>query len=166
MFTRLSFLFVYLIYIYIYIYIYIFCARKNRRDRLVNWVEKANFKKIEKLLEISKQERHHEILLTASNLRELSRNPSPYIILVIPRPLPTEHYVIYDLLNLAPDSWSVTKTSETEMVGRELVISVQPEQPYLAREDSGLAPKASKKVDRGSRLGRLPFTKKGSRPAS
>ena len=31
-----------------------FCARKSRRGKLVNWVEKANFKKIQKLLEISK----------------------------------------------------------------------------------------------------------------
>ena len=68
-------------------------------------MEKDSFKKIQKLLEISERERHHEILLTARNLRELSRSPSPYIIPVIPRPLPTElvereHYVIADLLNL------------------------------------------------------------------
>ena len=69
--------------------IYIFCAGKSRRGRLVNWVEKASFKKIQNLLEISKRERHHEILLIMSNLHELSRSPSPYIIPVIPRPLPT-----------------------------------------------------------------------------
>ena len=34
----------------------------------------------------------------------------------------------------------------------------------MAREDSGLVPHASKKDDRGSRLERLPFLKKGSRP--
>ena len=51
------------------------------------------------------------------------------------------------------------------MVGRELVISLWPEQPSLAREDSGLAPRASKKVERGSRLEGFPFTKKDSRPA-
>ena len=53
-------------------------------------MEKASFKKIQRLLEIFDQERHHEILLTAKNLRELSRSPSPYIIPVIPRPLPAE----------------------------------------------------------------------------
>ena len=77
------------------------------------------------------------------NLRELSRSPSPYIIPVIPRPLPTEivegeHYVIADLLNLAPSISSSTKTFETETVGRELVINTQPGQPSLAKEDSGL----------------------------
>ena len=35
----------------------------------------------------------------------------------------------------------------------------------MAREDSGLAPQASKKVDRSSHLERLPFTKKGTRLA-
>ena len=69
--------------------LYIFYAGKSRRGRLVNWVEKASFKKIQKLLEISERERYYEILLTVRNLRELSRSPSPNIIPVIPRPLPT-----------------------------------------------------------------------------
>ena len=76
-----------------------------------------------------------------------------------------EHYVIVDLLNLAPGSLSPAKNIKIEVVGRELVISTQPGQPSLAREDSSPTPQASKKVDRGSRLERLPFTKKGSRPA-
>ena len=52
-------------------------------------VEKVGFKNIQKLLEISERERYHEILLTVKNLRELSRNPSPYILPIIPRLLPT-----------------------------------------------------------------------------
>ena len=122
------------------------------------------------MLEISEKERHHEILLTVKNLRDLSRNPSHYILSVIPHPLPIEieegkHYVIADLLNLAPDSFSPAQTSETKVVGRELVISLRPEQPSLAREDSDPAPQASKEVDRGNCLKRLPFTKKDFRLA-
>ena len=122
--THLYFTFMY------FINIYFFCTGKSHRGKLVNWVEKASFKKIQRLLEISERERHHEILLTAKNLRELSCSPSPYIILVISRPLPVEimeveHYVIVDLLNLAPGSSSPSKTSKTEMVGREMVISTQ-----------------------------------------
>ena len=75
-----------------------------------------------------------------------------------------EHYVNTDLLNLALGSLSPTKTSETEMVGRELVISTQPVQPSVAREDSGLVPQAFEEDDRGSHFECLPFTKKGSRP--
>ena len=133
-------------------------------------MEKAGFKNIQKLLEISEPERHREIILTVRNLHELSRNPSPYILPVIPHPLSIEieegeHYVIADLLNLALGSSSPAQTSETKVVGRELVISLRPEHPSLAREDSSLAPQASKEVDRGSRLECLPFTKKDSRPA-
>ena len=40
---------------------------KIQRSRLVNWVEKGGFKKIQKLLEIFERERHHEILLTVKN---------------------------------------------------------------------------------------------------
>ena len=88
----------------------------------MNWVEKANFKKIQKLSEISERERHHEILLTMRNLRELSRSPYPYILPVIPCPLPTEiaegeHYVIADLLNFASGSSSPAKNLKIEAVG-------------------------------------------------
>ena len=94
----------------------------------MNWVEKASFKKIQKLLEISERERHHEFLLIVRNLRELSHSPYPYILPVIPRPLPIEivegeHYVIVDLLNLASGSSSLAKNLEIEAVGRELAIS-------------------------------------------
>ena len=77
-----------------------------------------------------------------------------------------KHYVIDDLLNLAWGSSSSAKNFETEAVGRELVISTQSKQPSLDREDSDLVSQASKKDDRGSRLERLPFAKKGSRPLS
>ena len=94
-------------------------------------MEKASFKKFQKLLEISERERHHEILLTIRNLCELSRNPYLYILPVIPCPLPveiveSEHYVINDLLNLTPGSLSAAKTSEIDTVGRELVVSIRP----------------------------------------
>ena len=149
---------------------YLFRAGKSQRGRLVNWVGKAGFKNIQKLLEIFELERHHEILLTVKNLCELSRNPSPYVLPVIPCPLPSEiekgkHYVIADLLNLAPVSSPPAQTSETEVVGRELVINIRPEQPSLAREYSDPTPQAFKKVDRGSRLEGFPFTKKDSCPA-
>ena len=108
-------------------------------------MEKASFKKIQRLIDISEQERHHEILFTAKNLCELSRGPSPYIIPVIPRPLPVEivegeHYAIAKLLNLALGSSSPAKISGIEAIGREMVISTQSGQLSLAREDFGLVP--------------------------
>ena len=62
----LSFTFAY------FIIIYFFFVGKSQKGKLVNWVEKASFKKIQRLLEIFERERHHEILLTAKNLSELS----------------------------------------------------------------------------------------------
>ena len=108
--------------------LYISFFVQGKVGKLVNWVEKASFKKIQRLLEISEQEQHHEILLIAKNLHELSRIPFLYIIPVIPRPLPVEiveeeHYIIANLLNLAPGSSTPTKNSETKAVGWELVIS-------------------------------------------
>ena len=125
--------------------IHFFFAGKTWRGKLVNWVEKASFKKIQRLLEISKREWHHEILLTTKNLRELSSSPSSYIIYVILCPLPVdivegEHYVIADLLNFASSSSSLAKNSDTEAVHQELVISTHSRQPSLVREDSGLVP--------------------------
>ena len=76
-----------------------------------------------------------------------------------------KHCVIVDLLNLTPRSSSPAKNFETKAIGRELVISTQSGQPSLAKENSCLVPQASKKDDRGSRLGNLPFEKKGSHPA-
>ena len=74
-----------------------------------------------------------------------------------------EHYIIVDLLNLALSSSSPAKNLEIEAVGQELVISTQPKQRSLAREDSGPVPQISRKDSRGSCLERLPLTKKGSR---
>ena len=51
-----------ILYVCVFYYYIFFCAGKSWRGRLVNWVEKANFKKIQKLLEISEPEQHHEIL--------------------------------------------------------------------------------------------------------
>ena len=146
------------------------CAGKSRRGKLVNWVEKASFEKIRKLLEIFERERHYKVLLTLKNLGDLSRNSAPYIVPVIPRPLPTEivegeHYVTTDLLNLLLGSSSPAREPKTKAAGRELVILTQPGQPSFASEDSGPAPQASRQGERGSHLERLPLARKGSRPA-
>ena len=66
---------------------------------------------IRRLLEITKVERNHELLLTVKNLQELGDRPSPYIIPIIPHSLPAEvvegeHFVLTDLLNLVMSSSS------------------------------------------------------------
>ena len=103
----------------------------------MHWVERASFEKIQRLLEISKQERHHEVLLIVKNLHDLSRHPSPYNVPIIPRPLPSEivegeHFVTVDLLNLIPGSSSPAKEAESKATGWEVMISTQPVQPSSA----------------------------------
>ena len=122
------------------------------------------------MLEISERERHHEVLLTLKNLDDLSHNPVPYNVQVIPHHLPTEiveeeHYVTADLLNLLLGSSSPGREPEIEAAGRKLVIRTKPGQPSSTSEDSSSVPQTSRQGERGSRLGSLPLARKGSRPA-
>ena len=85
----------------------------------MHWVERASFEKIRRLMEISEQERNHEVLLTMKNLHDLSRHPSPYRVLIILRPLPLEivegeHFITANLLNLIPGSSSLAREAESE----------------------------------------------------
>ena len=73
------------------------------QGQLVSSVENASLECIRRLLEITKWEHNHEVLLSVKNLRELGANPFPYIVPVIPHPLPVElvrgeHFVLADLL--------------------------------------------------------------------
>ena len=75
----------------------------------MNWVEKSSFEKIRQLSEISEQERHYKVLFTPDNISTMRRNPAPYTLPVIPRPLPSdvvegEHFVIADLRRLVSSS--------------------------------------------------------------
>ena len=117
----------------------------------MHWVERASFAKIRRLLDISEQERHHEVLLTMYNFHDLSRHPSPYSVPIIPRPLPSkimegEHFLTADLLSLIPGGSSPARETKSEATGRELVISTQSAQPSSTSEDSGPAPRRPSKL--------------------
>ena len=107
--------------------LWVVCAGKSRKGKLVHWVERASFRKIQRFLEISEQEQHHEVLLTVKNLHDLSRHPTPYSVSIILHPLASEivegeHFVTADLLNLIPDSLSLARESETEAACLELAV--------------------------------------------
>ena len=108
-------------------------------------MERASFAKNRRLLEISKQEQHHEVLLIVKNFHDFSHHPSPYSVPIIPRHLPSEvvegeHFVDADLLNLISGGSSPTREVESEATGRELVINTQFAQPSSTSDDFGLAP--------------------------
>ena len=72
-------------------------------------MEKSSLEKIRRLLEIFEQESHYKVLLTPDNISAVRRNPAPYTLPIIPRPLPLdivegEHFVIADLRRLISSS--------------------------------------------------------------
>ena len=74
-------------------------------------MEKARLDRIRWLLEITEEERNHELHLSIKNLQELGASPFPYIVFFIPHPLPEElikgeHFVLSDLLKLIPVCFS------------------------------------------------------------
>lgn len=75
---------------------------KERRGRLVEWVEKTLFVCLNRLFEITSNERNHQMLLFSWNLLAVIREPQLYILPIIPRRLsnvvvPGEHYVLKNL---------------------------------------------------------------------
>ena len=50
-------------------------AGTDKKGRVVEWVEKTSFDRLNKLFEITAAERHHQTLLTARNLLVVVRDP-------------------------------------------------------------------------------------------
>ena len=74
----------------------------SKRGRLVEWVEKASFDRLNKLFEINTIERHYQTLLSARNLLAVVQEPQPYVVNILPRRLPKfvvpgEHFVLKNL---------------------------------------------------------------------
>ena len=80
----------------------------------MKWVEKSSFEKIRRLLEISEQERHFQVLLTRKNISAVRNHPVPYTLPVISRPLLSnvvdgEHFVIADVRRLVSGGTSSSR---------------------------------------------------------
>ena len=108
------------------------------------------------MLEITKRESNHELLLSAKNLQELGPNPFSYIVFVLPSPLPKElvkgeHFILVDLLKSIPGSSFQARSAQEPQVetARETSTTfVRPDQSPLAEQDSQPAPHAMKKKKR------------------
>ena len=101
-------------------------AKEGWKGRLVEWVKKASFEKIRRLLEVSKRERHYKVLLTLKNLVDFRRNPTCYNLPVIPCLLPSEvvvgeHFVNVDLLRLISSGASTSGGGEIEIADQRSV---------------------------------------------
>ena len=133
-------------------------------------MEKASLEKICRLLEISKQERHYEVLLTLKNLADMRRNPTPYSLPIIPRLLPSEimdgeHFITADLLNLIAGGASSSKDLDTETSSRELVSWTPVGSSASTSGGSDFVQLALRRGERGSRLESLPLPRKGTSSA-
>ena len=116
---------------------------RHRGSRLISWVEKVRLDSIRWLLEITKRERNHELLLSTKNLQELGASPFPYIVPVIPRPLPEElikgeHFILANLLKSILGSSSQAGSDQepqAEFAQEALTTFVRPDQSPLAVQD-------------------------------
>ena len=136
----------------------------------MNWVEKSSFKKIRLLSEIFEQERHYKVLLTPDNISAVRRNPAPYTLPFIPKPLPSniverEHFVIADLRRLISSSARpsdgplIEASSWVQGAGSASGSSTSPS------EDSSYAHPIPSRRTKSSRPERLPLPEKVARSA-
>ena len=100
-------------------------AGPGKRGRVVEWVEKASFARLNKLFEITAAERHHETLLTARNLLAVAREPQPYVVNILPRKLPKkvvpgEHYILETSLSIRRcERQTLRNVKHSLTIGRE-----------------------------------------------
>lgn len=79
------------------------CITGNKkRDRLVEWVEKTSFDRLNKLFVISSSKRHHQTLLTDWNLLAVVWESQSFILPILSHLLPKvlepdEHHTLRDL---------------------------------------------------------------------
>ena len=97
---------------------------KMRRGRLVEWVDKASFDRLNKLYVIFANERNHETLLTKQNLLKLVQDFESYTVPSLPRfaakvLVPSEHYVVKDLPFYEKARAEDSKTKDDQLAQRE-----------------------------------------------
>ena len=99
-------------------------ADKDKRGKLVEWVEKATFDRLNRLFEIAAVERSCETLLSAQNLHLVIQEPQPYMLNILPRWLPKEvvageHFVLKDLPFYAAVRKADTQSRKARLNKRE-----------------------------------------------
>ena len=128
---------------------------------MVQWVEKASLEKIRRLLEVFKQERHCEVLLTLKNLDDVRQSPAPYSLPIIPRSLPLEivdgeHFVTFDLLSLLVGSAPSIGDPEAESLNQEQASQTSFVPSTSTNGDSSSASPVLGRDARGIRPTRIP----------
>ena len=133
-------------------------------------MEKASFKKIRWLLEVSERERHYKVLLTSKNLVDVRCNPACYNLPVIlcllsSKVVDGEHFVNADLLRLISGVALTFGGAESEIMDRRSVAR-SPSGPSASNSGgSGSAQLAPRRGKGGSPPERLPLPSRGGKYA-
>lgn len=112
------------------------------RGRLVEWVEKASFERLNKLFEISVNECNHQILLTDKNLLAMVRESKlfnlPVLLRLAPKVLvPDEYHMLKDLhlyevhVRQMQNTLGPARTKGEEALGRDAKASFRHKSPDL-----------------------------------
>ena len=145
-------------------------AEEGWKGRLVEWVEKASFEKIRRLLEVSEREHHYKVLLTLKNLADVRCNTTCYNLPVIPRLLPSEvvageHFVNADLLRLILSGTSPSRGVEIEIADQRSVAR-SPSSPSASTSGGPESAQPSLRCSKGGGPPeRLPLPSRGGKPA-
>ena len=137
---------------------------------MVQWVEKASLETICRLLEVSEQECHYEVLLTLKNLTDVRRIPSPYSLPIIPLALPLEivdgeHFVTSNLLSLLAGRAPSSRDPKAEAPNQEQVSRASSIPSTSTNGDSSSASPGPSRDERGICPARLPLPRKGTSSA-
>ena len=129
-----------------------------------------SLEKIRRLLEVSEQERHYEVVLTLKNLADVRRSLAPYNLPIIPRALPLEivdgeHFITSDLLSLLTGRAPSTRDPEDEASHREQASWASSIPSTSTSGDSRSASPGPGREERGIRPARLPLPRMGTSSA-
>ena len=96
-----------------------------KRGKLVEWVEKASFDRLNMLFEIAAAEWSCDTLLSTQNLRSVMQELQPYMLNILPRRMPEEamdgeHFVLQDLSFYAAVQKANARTRKARLTNREV----------------------------------------------
>ncbi|RVX15456.1 hypothetical protein CK203_009050 [Vitis vinifera] len=136
----------------------------DKRGKLVEWVEKTSFDRLNRLFEIAAAERSCETLLSTQNLRSVTQEPQPYVLNILPRRLPKkvvagEHFVLKDLPFYAAMRKADARSRKARLNNRE----VKMQEGLLRKAPSGNNNKRARTPRLALYLKRL-WTPRGSKP--
>lgn len=115
---------------------------KDKRGRLVEWVEKTSFTQLNKLFKIDMSEWNHKVMLSNKNLMALINETKFFIIPILPHVaslslVPNKHFMLkylpfYEVTHLADSEARQARLKEREKKSQEGTLRQTPTTSHLA----------------------------------